>query len=328
MLHIFLSFILSIAFIGCSKPSLLSLKQTTSQHTTPKWYLLSPNNNTLFIYGTGEGDTKEEAKNNALNEMASKLVVSVGSSLKTTTKVSDDSYSKNIQRDVKIDIQKIKFINAKIEKIVQIGDKFYILLKVNRIELFEQKRKEFDINDERVTKQYNSISSYAKLEKIKILQNISPDLINGKQQALILNAINNDFNQAPYMKKYDSYLDEIYNLKKSSSIYVSTNNKHRYFADSLIEMLNQKQYKIGEDKNSDIKIKINNKIKYSIARGWNIAKVITTLSVISNGKTISNKNISTLGRSSTSKESALESAAKQFTIKIKKDGLDKIVFGF
>ena len=81
-----------------------------------------------------------------------------------------------------------------------------------------------------------------------------------------------------------------------------------------------------ELRNNDYLICVNNKAKYSITRGWNIAKVSTTLSVISNGKIVSNKIINTVGRSSTSKQSAKQSASKSFIKKIKKEGINRIIF--
>ena len=307
-----------------------SLSPSKQDVQIPSWYLNAPSNNGTYIYGEGEGDSIKDAKNNALNSMASKLVVSVGSSIQTTTKAtrgtSGSSYSKDITKDLKVDVQKIKFTNAKVEKSDKIANDFYILMKVNRIELFNNKKKEFDINDQRVTDQFNSLNNYKKLEQIHILQDMYPKVIAGKTKAVVLNAINNNFDQGVYIKKYDSYIDAIYDLKNDSTIKIKTNSKEKYFADGLIDMLNQQQYKISNSENSDILIKINNKIKYSIARGWNIAKVATTLSVISNNKIVSNKTISTLGRSSTSKESALEDASKSFLKQIKKETLDKVIF--
>ncbi len=296
----------------------------------PSWYINSPINTTLYIYGEGEGDSIKEAKGNALDTMAARLVVSVSSSMKTTTNTSrsasgGSSYGKDVSKSVKLDVEKIKFSNAKAIESVNLGSKFYVLMKVNREQLFDSKKKEFDINDKRVDNQYSSLNSLAKLEQIHTLQDMYPKVINGKRQAIVLNAIKNDFDQGPFLKKYDSYIDAIYDLKSASVIVVQTNSKDKYFADQLIDQLNQQQYKISRT-NGDIIIKINNKVKYSVARGWNIAKVSTTLSVTSAGKIVSNKIISTVGRSSTSKESALENASLSFIKKVKKETLDKVIF--
>ncbi len=297
----------------------------------PSWYLNSPTNTAIFIYGEGEGSSIKEAKANALDTMASRLVVSVASSMTTTTNTntsrdaSKSSYSKDVSKSVKLDVEKIKFTNAKAVESDNISGKFYVLMKVNREMLFENKKKEFDINDQRVDEQYNSLNSFSKLEQIHTLQNMYPMVINGKRQAIVLNAIQNDFDQAVFLKKYDSYIDAIYKLKSDSVILVETNSKDRYFADQLIDQLNQQQYKISRT-NGDIVIKINNKVKYSVAKGWNIAKVSTTLSVLADSKIVSNRTIRTVGRSSTSKESALEGASLSFIKKVKKETLDKVIF--
>lgn len=314
-----------IVCTGCVNTPVLNNKTTT----IPSWYLNTPVNNTLFIYGEGESQRSlEDAKNNALNSMASKLVVNVKSSISSTTETSSQNrYSKNIKRDIRVNVNNIKFTNASIEKSDKIANSFFVLMKVNRKELFTNKKKEFDIVDFRLHKKYNSLQNFSKLEQIHILQDIVPSIQKAQAQAVVLNAINNQFDQAPYMEKYDSYIDKISELKDSTTILIKTNSKKKYFADSLIDTLNQNNYKASYSaNNSDVVISLNNKVKYSIARGWNIAKVTTTISVIANKKIISNQIIKSIGRSSTSKESALENASESFLRNIEKKTLDAVIF--
>jgi len=321
-----ISITIILVFGGCVTS--LSMNQEPS---IPSWYLNAPKNNAIFIYGEGESQISiDDAKNNALNTMASKLVVSVGSSISSTTRtsknVSGDSYSKDVTKDVKVNVKKIKFSNISIDKSENINKSFYVLMKVNRQELFKNKKKEFDIKDLLIDTKYNTLEKYSNIEQIHILQTLYPTIKKAKTQAVVLNAINNDFDHAPYMKKYDIYIDKIAELKDNSTIVVKTNDKKRYFADSLIDMLNQQQYKISYNTNSDVIISLNNKVKYSIARGWNIAKVSTAISVISNNKILSNTIITSIGRSSTSKESALENASVDFLEQIEEKTLDKVIF--
>jgi len=316
-----------IVFIsGCSQ----SFTSFEKEEKIPSWYLNAPMNSTVFIYGTGTATSIENAKDNGLNDMAARLVVSVGSTTSSITKTSLDnnssSYSKNVSKDIKVDVEKIKFTNAVTEKSEHIQDNFYVLMKVDREKLFDNKKKEFDINDKRIMTIIASLEKYAKLEKIIILQDTYPMIIQAKKEAIILNAIKNSFDQSPYIEKYDSYIDMINELKNNSSIMVKTNNQKGYFADSLTNMLNQNQYKVSMNNKSDVIISLNNKVKYSIAKSWNIAKVSTTISVISNNKIISNTIISSIGRSSTSQESALENASQNFVDQIKEKTLDKVIF--
>ncbi len=340
---------LALAFVGCVS----SNKETP----LPQWYHVAPINTAQFLYGEGEGTSLEEAKKNALNTMASGLVVSISSTMQTSTKsttgTSGSSYSKDVSKDVKLEVQKIKFTNAVVKNSEMIGGKFYILMQVNRQELFAQQKGEFDSKDSRADELFSSLEGKAKLDQIHILQDMYPLLKETKAQTIILNAINNTFPYATYTKKYDSYIDKLDDIKNSCVINVATNqnkdlsienkmvnqnkdlsieNKmvnqnEKYFSDNLIDLLNQNKFKISNNtSNSDISIQLTTFPKYSIASGWNIAKVSTTLSVISNGKVVSNKIISTIGRSSTSKESALEDASKKFREEILKQTLDSVIF--
>lgn len=323
---IFSSFvaIASLVFAGC-----VSSKQEVE---IPQWYLNSPANTSLFLYGSGEGENLEAAKSNALNNMASGLVVSISSSLQTTTKTSvlngKDSYSKDVSKDVKVEVQKIKFTNATVKNTQLIDGKFYVLMQVNRVDLFTQKKAEFDTRDNRIDELYGSLDGKSKLSQVHTLQDIYPMIKEAKAQTIVLNAINNEFSYATYTKKYDKYIDKIDDIKQTCIVNVETSIQEKYFADHIVDMLNLNKFKISNNSSkSDISIKINVQPKYSMTNGWNIAKVTTAISVISEEKIVSNKIISTVGRSSTSQESALEDASKRFREELENATLDKIIFG-
>ncbi len=317
-----LSFV--VAFSGCVS--------SNKEVPLPQWYLVAPTNTAQFLYGEGEGTSLEEAKKNALNTMASGLVVSVSSTMQTSTKsttgTSGSSYSKDVSKDVRLEVQKIKFTNAVVKNSEMIDGKFYILIQVNRQELFAQQKGEFDSKNSRADELFSSLEGKVKLDQIHILQDMYPLLQEAKAQTIVLNAINNSFPYSIYTKKYDSYIDKLDDIKSNCVINISSNQSNeKYFSDNLIDLLNQNKFKISNNiDNSDISIQLTTSPKYSVASGWNIAKVSTTLSVVSNKKVVSNKIITSVGRSSTSQESALEDAAKKFREEILKQTLDSVIF--
>ena len=175
---LFLSF--SIIFTGCIKmPTSKDGKHTAS--SIPNWYLKAPQNSSEYIYGTGESNSIDNAKNEALNNMSARLVTSVGSSLKSTTKSSSDgTYSKDVSKQLKVEVQKIRFANATIEKNAVVGNNFYVLAKVDRIELFNTKKKDFNVLNTRIDTRYKQLESMPKLEKINGLSQLYPNLIKAK----------------------------------------------------------------------------------------------------------------------------------------------------
>ena len=307
--------------MGSSQPQYKS-----PQVSIPNWYINAPSSNYINLYGIGQGETIEEAKNNALNSISSKLLVNIDSTLETTKISSQDSYSKESKQNIKVEVEKIQYTNTEIEKNILINDNYYLLVKVSRTKLFEENKKKFDLINSKLDKNYQELSKKSIFSKIIELTEMKPDITTNEKKALVLYAINNDFDYSSYLKKYSSYLNEIDTLKDTIKINVTSNNNKYYFLDELIDLINTNKYTVSKSANSDIKININNKIRYSKARGWIIAKVSTTLTVYQNNKIFSNRIIKSIGRSTSSKENALEDASVSFSDEIKELTLDNILY--
>lgn len=306
--------------IGESKQYNLNIPESV-----PSWYINSPLNTSAYLYGIGEGDTLKEAKANSLNDMSSRLLVRIESSLETKKSTSLDFYEKEVNQDIKVDIEQIQYTNVKIDKNSFLDYKYYILTKVNRNQQFEEKKKEFDILDKKLSKKYNSLKRKNTYEKIIVLENMREDIAKNKKRAFILYAIKNEFNYAKYFEKYSKYIDLIQTLKNQLRISIKSNEYHNYFKDTLIDFMNKDRYQISSN-NPDIKISIKNKKRYSKVRKWIIVKISTTISISSKGKIITNNIIETIGRSTSSKENATQDASVEFSELINNKGLNKLLF--
>ena len=314
-----ISFLL-IVLTACS-----SSKQNTQTTKLPSWYLNTPNNTIEKLYGTGEAFSLDEAKTNALSNMSQNLIVSVNSTINTKTKIDNNNYNKEITRDIKLQSKKISFTNYKVEKAIQSGVNYFVLVSVNKNELFYQKKKELDLLDNKIDSTINSNINNSKLQKIKILENLKPTINEAKDLAYIIYAINSGFNYQEYYKKYTDYLNKIDILKSDLRIKIVSNTNNTNYKEFLKELLTKENY-IITDSNEDVLIKLNNNIRYSTARGWQIVKATTTINTISNNKILSTNTISTIGRSSTSKKNALQSSANVFKKKVQKIGINKILY--
>lgn len=315
-----------ILFIsGCG-----ATKSKPASTQLPSWYLNPPTNTALSLYGTGESSTLNKAKNNALKDMSEKLVVSVESSMNTIVRTStdgtDSSYSEQNIKDVQVEAKKITFSNYKTQKAIQSGGRFFVLVNSDRGELFNEQKKAFSLIDAKIDSKTSVAKNQSTLEKIYTLQNLVLTLNDAKNKAFVLYAIKNQFNYQTYHKKYDSLINQIDVLKNSVSVSIKSNMKNAPYKEHITSLLNKNNYKIVKQ-NADVIIDINNNVRYSKARGWDIAKVATTINVKTQNKNISNQTINTIGRSSSSQENALVSSGDRFKKMIEKDGVDKLLFG-
>jgi len=305
-------------FSGCG---FLAKKEANLNQQLPSWYINSPSNNTIFIYGVGSGFDLDEAKQNALNNMSSRLIVSIKSSIETKKYSSKSYYTKEVKQNIKLDTQKIKFNSVKIEKSSQVGDKIFVLVKVDREKLFNERLKEFKSYDREIELNLQNLEGKNILEQIIVLNKLKPKIVKNKQRAYIIYAINNDFDYSKYYKKYDNILNKI-NLLKSKIVFkvIATED---IFKDAMINLINKNGFKVG--KNNNILIRLDSNIRYSKYRGWQIARVSTSIKLIANNKIYIEKTINSIGRSSSSHEEAKARAANEFKRKIEKIGLEKLL---
>lgn len=320
IIFISISIFILLNIFGCS-----SSKQNTNINSLPAWYLNTPSNTGDKLYGTGEAFNLNEAKTNALSNMSEKLIVSVNSSINTTTKTTNNSYSKDITKNINLKSKQINFTNYKVEKVVQSNSSFFVLLSVDKLALFNEKQKELNLLDNSIDGKINNIQNSSKLEKIYTLEKLKPSITQAKDSAFLLYALNKNFNYSSYYTKYDEYINEIDIIKSNLSIKVISNTKNTAYKEYLKELLTKENYKLSSE-NEDVLIKLSNNIRYSKARGWQIVKATTTINTISNNKILSSQTISTIGRSSSTKKNALQSSAVYFKKKVEKIGINKILY--
>jgi hypothetical protein len=322
---LFLIFTL-LFFVACSQNP---VQTAHISQTIPTWYLKPTPNSEIYLYGTGEGKTLQEAKNSALNDMASRLSVTLDSSIQqykqSVSFNTTQSYQKNITEKINVEVKAINFTNASIEHSEVVANSFFVLAKVNRQELFNSYKNAFDLSESTLNSTLQNSKNKPILERIYTLQTVLPTIEKATSQAIILSAINTQFDSNSYLMKYTAISNDISTLKDQLKIKIATNLSQKLFANEFIDALNQEGYKVSNSQ-PNVEIQLLSTVNYSIALGWEIAKVSTTISVISEGKIVSNNIISSVGRSSSSSENALLNASKTFKQEVLKKGLNAILF--
>jgi uncharacterized alkaline shock family protein YloU len=94
------------------------------------------------------------------------------------------------------------------------------------------------------------------------------------------------------------------------------------FGQKLVEVLNEKGYKISP--NSNIKIKIKKQVRNSVTYGMQIARVTVNIQVVANNKVLNSNSIEVKGVSNTQQQ-ALAKAANNFKKKIVGKGINKLL---
>jgi hypothetical protein len=264
--------LVAFMFVGCAAGGLQS---TTSSNTgIPKWYLNPTPSNTQFYYGAAIGETKNEAKLNALSQISSEISVNIESDFEKNIVLTDDSYNKTLKQNTKASVEKMKFTGVKVIETQYINSEYYSYVKVDRSVLFNAQKKVFDQEYKKIIDLWNFsqkngvfevIKNQTKL--IKLTNNIFPKLP-------ILKAINPSFNQTEYSDKLETILNKTRDIKSKIIVYVSSKNAKNY-AEVLKKYISSENINLVEnpknisDKKNLLTVYVSKEAKKKIVKSSN-----------------------------------------------------------
>jgi len=304
----------------------------TTSNELPKWYITPPNNNAMFLYGAGEGYSKDEAKRNALLNLVAKLSVSIESKFESKTKVESGEFNslyKKTQQDIKSEVSKIRVSNYEIVKsTTQEDGNILMLVRSDREKFYNSLKKELDI---KIKKLQNALSNNAKanvLKRYAFYKNASKSLSAITSNVLVMDSLNDSFDEKPYLKVAQQVNNEFEKLKTSMNFSIITDKNSLKLADPIRVALTDKNIKVVKKPISDdsLIISITSRVKNVKSYGMDIAKFAVNISIKdTNNNIIGGNKINLKGIASQGAELAQEEASKNLQKKIKKEGIGKVL---
>jgi len=212
----FILLIILIFFTACGTPEI------------PKWYINTPKDNTLYFYASAEGYSKQNAVQNALNDIASRINVKISSNFVINRGIHNKKTYNEIYQQINTRIENVSFNNYEILKTEKQGDKFYVLVKVDKQKLIQSlktkiklKLKNLNINGTNAIKKV--ISAYKTLNTLKKI----------KSDVFILESLGVDI--SPYILK----IEKMQSLAQSVITNTIFSLKANRFKDITIEVLSR-----------------------------------------------------------------------------------------
>lgn len=239
--------VISLLFIGCAAGG-LQQPAPSNNVSIPNWYLNPTPSNAQYYYGTSTGETKNEAKLNALAQISAEISVSIESDFEKSVISTNDTYNKTLKQNTKSSVEKMKFTGVKVIETQYINGEYYSYVKVNRDVLFNAQKKAFDQNYKKIVDLWNFAKNKGVFEVIKNQSKIIKLSNSVLPKLPILKAINPAFNQTAYSDKLKDILNETRDIKSKVNIYVSNNNANTY-ADVLKKYISSEGINLVENPN-------------------------------------------------------------------------------
>lgn len=285
--------IFSLLFTSCSDNK--NIEQTNISY--PIWYLNPIQNSSTTLYGAGEGKNLDEASKNALENLSSKLMVTINSTTTIFSKSHRDfrEYTSKITTyDIKSQIEQLSFRNYLVENRSFINSRVVVQVSVLKADLAKNLKDELNIlysEYEFINRQnFDSLNLFLKKEELLF------DFYKNINKAQILDSLGYDIG---FIKKIDSLKTEVESLKNSISFFVSFDNKSEKFQDIYKDSLTKKGFKITNSKNNTYEISLSSNSSQKSPQGFYIVENILNIKLFDSKKNqIKTKIIELKGASS------------------------------
>jgi len=306
-----------------------NINQSTIPQKIPEWYLNPSKDNDIFWFDSGQGIDKEKAVISALNNIASKISVTVNSDFHNVTKEINgipDSFSES---KIELSVNKTTFPGFEIVRIGQINNTTYVIVKVNKQKFIEAKNNDFNLKNNQINLLFNQIKKQHELDILKHKDDLKKQIEEAEPIAKILSTFNVKSPLKICISDYTNFINILNSKIASLNFCIYNDPQTKIIADHIKELLTNENIhivnRISNNKKSAV-IKLKGNIHKLILDGEYLVKLTTDIIVkTGSNRVISNKKHNTSGSSVINYDMAIKNASMAFYNKAKKDGILKIL---
>jgi len=196
---------------GCGKTEPQPMKEEIK--TLPSWYLMPPAMTDEYLYGVGNGATPDEARNSALENMIAQLGVSIASSYESSLNLRKgyrEYLMHTTSHTIKSEVAKLRISNYEtVQSEKRAYNQFLTLIRSDRSQLTQGLIKVLDQKTDKIKTQASVIANSNVISRYRFYRassNASKEMFS---TLLVLNTLDRDFNDKPYLKSI-SKIDTAY----------------------------------------------------------------------------------------------------------------------
>lgn len=216
--------------------------QSVYSATIPYWFLNPPTSDREKLIGVGQGTTAADATGEALNQIASKLSVTISSSLDKTERQTNAgesrAYSKELQATLKSQVAAIKFNNFEVTDNAVIDHQIYVMVAVDKNALLADKRAELSNADFEIESLYSAALKKSIIEKIMDLKVMTRNILKTMPLVSLISYLDPSFTAAQYFGRYNAHMEEERTSVSKIHVYVASTKGSEDLIPVLTENLN------------------------------------------------------------------------------------------
>jgi hypothetical protein len=324
------SLILFFSLAGCGKPP-PPPSALAAPKVYPSWYINPQSNDAEHMYATGNGENKDEAVRNALNNMISELGITIESSYESNTEVKvsySESINKEIKNTIKANVSKIRISNYEIVSAEKMSYKeTVVMVRSDKLKFSQSLKKELDIAFDTIAQEEKALQSKDNLQKY----NTYTELVK-KAQALtsmimVLSTVDGSFDQSTYIKTIAKLQKSLLRAKAKLAFYVKGDKNSKYFETKIKNFISEKGLNLASKNSSDtINIVVNTDVETSnVTNTFKVATFMVDIKAYANKNRIGGKTLVLKERYSDSMNTSYKNAAIHLEQDMKEQSMEDVI---
>ena len=292
----------------------------------PSWvYSILPNDTASKMYGLGIGKNREDAIKVALNDMVSRLNVTLKSSFKSKEKVTNYSQSSVVTSDIEASVSDIKISNYKVIKSYKLSYKeFAVMIETDKQKFVAGLKANLKNEKESITRRLESIATRDILTRYNMKKSLALEAKKLNTTVSIISILDKKFD-APKNRQFILSMEKEYlNESNKLKFFVHSDSQSVPFADKIKNFLAQEHFQISSKKQGSVLLSVKSK-KNMNKSSVDIVVFTIDVSVFDAKTRIGGKNIIVKERYNGSMVSAYKSAAIHFEEDIKSQGINSVL---
>jgi hypothetical protein len=212
----------------------------------PEWALTNSVRDTGYEIGIGSGPSLDVATRSALEDLAARLSIQVGSRLRDISREIDGKVSQNLEQIIETRVLETRFSGWQRTRSTLAAGSFWVEVRVDRGRLIEDALVELD----ELARQVDGILASANgsaLRQLAALQTTSTERDRAQHLIVLLDGLDSDFDRSVWEARRTSWQDTIRNARLALVFAVRPDQQSQEIASWLESALAAERFAIRED---------------------------------------------------------------------------------
>ncbi|MBN2782980.1 MAG: LPP20 family lipoprotein [Campylobacterales bacterium] len=317
MVKVFFLLLVTFLFSGC-----VGGKKEVEVLTYPKFYTTIPQDSRSYYYGLGEGSSKEDAIAIALNDIASKLSITVESKRTIQTNISThnerENYTQISNNEIKNEVGKVEFSSYEVKRYEQMPEnRHFVLVAIDRVKNANMASQKIASKIDSYKKELSMDSSNI-VSKLKALNKISGEInTQTLRECDVLKALSYSDEVDGYIKTLKTIDTKIAEYKNKITFFISADDAYK---NVLMEKLSSKGYSVVDD-GAKVNLHLYVLETQLYVMGNHIYKANIEITATADNKVVGKKTLTVGAKSRSNYEMARDFGVVEFRDKLEKESV-------